>query len=111
MPPVHQCSQIEVIGKIQSKVALTNNDISYMKLEISEIKVELKEFRKDIANFIASIDTKYATKEEVNWLKKDVNTIKTNTTARKLEWIKWWWALLVALISAGSVVLSAYINK
>lgn len=63
------CTQIESISKLNEKVALTNNDISYMKQEISEIKKNQEATNAKIDTLIEKLDTKFASKW-VEWVVK-----------------------------------------
>lgn len=103
----HICNQVENISKIKWEVALTNKDISYMKIEISDIKNEIKELRNDIKDFVSTADNKYATKEELEYMKN--NSI--NNTSTRIERIKSWSWLIIALIWWIITLLTIYFSK
>lgn len=63
------CSQTDNISKLKEKVALTNNDISYMKQEISEIKKNQECTNTKLDALIEKLDTKFASKW-VEWVVK-----------------------------------------
>ena len=70
----------------------------------------IKEIKKDLKDFIEASDEKYATKEEVGNIR---DTIKSNTEVKNkksIEWIRTWGIVIVAVISAISVLVPMFIK-
>ena len=102
------CTQWERITKIEWWIDLTNKDIRYMTAEISEIKQDVKEIKTHLLEELPKI---YATKKEVADVKGDILRGIQNTNQRKITWIQQWWAIIVAIISALSFIVTSMLNK
>ena len=93
-----------------AEIDVLQNEVKNMKEQNNkEHKALFKIVEKvgeQMTTFIKSANNEYATKDELKELKTSIKNTDIQKQKKSIEWLKTWWAVLVALIWAGWMLAS-----